>query len=35
MLHSFVKKTKKTKKTPLREIEIARKRMQEIKDENS
>jgi len=35
MLHSFVKKTKKTKKTPLREIEIERKRMQEIKDENS
>lgn len=28
MLHSFVKKTQKT---PLREIEIARKRMKEIK----
>ena len=31
MLHSFVKKTQKT---PLREIEIARKRMKEIKHAN-
>ena len=31
MLHSFVKKTLKT---PLREIEIARKRMKEIKHAN-
>lgn len=32
MLHSFVKKTQKT---PQREIEIARKRMKEIKHANS
>lgn len=32
MLHSFVKKSQKT---PRREIEIARKRMKEIKDANS
>ena len=32
MLHSFVKKTQKT---PLREIEIARKRMKEVKHANS
>ena len=31
MLHSFVKKTQKT---PLREIEIARKRMKEVKHAN-
>ena len=31
MLHSFVKKTRKT---PLREIEIARKRMKEVKNAN-
>ena len=31
MLHSFIKKTQKT---PLREIEIARKRMKEIKHAN-
>ena len=32
MLHSFVKKTQKT---PQREIEVARKRMKEIKHANS
>jgi phage-related protein len=32
MLHSFVKKTQKT---PLREIEVARKRMKEVKHANS
>jgi phage-related protein len=32
MLHSFIKKTRKT---PLREIEIARKRMKEVKHANS
>ena len=32
MLHSFIKKTRKT---PLREIEIARKRMKEAKHANS
>lgn len=32
MLHCFIKKTQKT---PLREIEIARKRMKEIKHANS
>ena len=32
MLHSFIKKTQKT---PLREIEIARKRMKEVKHANS
>jgi phage-related protein len=32
MLHSFVKKTQKT---PLREIDVARKRMKEIKHANS
>lgn len=32
MLHSFVKKTQKT---PLRELEIARKRMKEVKHANS
>jgi phage-related protein len=32
MLHSFVKKTQKT---PQREIEIARKRMKEVKHANS
>lgn len=32
MLHSFVKKTQKT---PLREIDIARKRMKEVKHANS
>jgi phage-related protein len=32
MLHSFIKKSQKT---PLRELEIARKRMKEIKDANS
>jgi phage-related protein len=32
MLHSFVKKTQKT---PVREIEVARKRMKEIKHANS
>ena len=31
MLHSFIKKTQKT---PLREIEIARKRMKEMKHAN-
>ena len=31
MLHSFVKKTQKT---PLREIEVARKRMKEVKHAN-
>jgi phage-related protein len=31
MLHSFVKKARKT---PLREIEIARKRMKEVKHAN-
>ena len=32
MLHSFIKKTQKT---PQREIEIARKRMKEVKHANS
>lgn len=32
MLHSFVKKSQKT---PAREIELARKRMKEVKDANS
>jgi phage-related protein len=32
MLHSFIKKSQKT---PLRELELARKRMKEIKDANS
>lgn len=32
MLHSFVKKSQKT---PLREIEVARKRMKEVKHANS
>lgn len=32
MLHSFIKKTQKT---PLRELEVARKRMKEVKDANS
>ena len=32
MLHSFIKKSQKT---PPRELEIARKRMKEIKDANS
>jgi len=32
MLHSFIKKTQKT---PLRELEVAQKRMKEIKDANS
>ena len=32
MLHSFIKKSQKT---PLRELKIARKRMKEIKDANS
>lgn len=32
MLHSFIKKSQKT---PLRELEIARKRMSEVKHENS
>ena len=32
MLHSFIKKSQKT---PLRELEVARKRMKEIKDANS
>ena len=32
MLHSFIKKSQKT---PIRELEVARKRMKEIKDANS
>jgi phage-related protein len=32
MLHSFIKKSQKT---PLREIEVARKRMKEVKHANS
>jgi phage-related protein len=32
MLHAFVKKTQKT---PPRELEVARKRMKEVKDANS
>ena len=32
MLHSFIKKSQKT---PLRELEVARKRMKEVKDANS
>jgi phage-related protein len=32
MLHSFIKKSQKT---PQRELEVARKRMKEIKDANS
>jgi phage-related protein len=32
MLHSFVKKSRKT---PLREVEVARKRMKEVKDANA
>ena len=32
MLHSFIKKSQKT---PLRELQVARKRMKEIKDANS
>ena len=32
MLHSFIKKSQKT---PLRELDVARKRMKEIKDANS
>jgi len=32
MLHSFIKKTQKT---PLREIAVARKRMKEVKHANS
>jgi phage-related protein len=32
MLHSFVKKSQKT---PLREIEVARKRMKEVKNANA
>ena len=32
MLHSFIKKSQKT---PLRELEIARKRMKEVKNANS
>jgi phage-related protein len=32
MLHSFIKKSQKT---PIREIDIARKRMKEIKDANA
>ena len=32
MLHSFVKKSQKT---PLRELKVARKRMKEVKDANS
>ncbi len=32
MLHSFIKKTQKT---PLKEVEIARKRMKEVKHANS
>jgi len=31
MLHSFIKKSQKT---PLRELEVARKRMKEVKDAN-
>ncbi len=31
MLHAFIKKSQKT---PLRELEVARKRMKEIKDAN-
>jgi len=32
MLHSFIKKSQQT---PLRELEVARKRMKEVKDANS
>ncbi len=32
MLHSFIKKSQKT---PVRELEVARKRMKEVKDANS
>jgi phage-related protein len=32
MLHSFIKKSQKT---PLRELDVARRRMREIKDANS
>ena len=32
MLHSFIKKSQKT---PTRELEVARKRMKEVKDANS
>jgi phage-related protein len=32
MLHSFIKKSQKT---PLRELDVARRRMKEIKDANS
>jgi hypothetical protein len=32
MLHSFIKKSQKT---PQRELEVARKRMKEVKDANS
>jgi len=32
MLHSFIKKSQKT---PLRELDVARKRMKEVKDANS
>ena len=32
MLHSFVKKTDRT---PLRELDVARSRLKEIKDENA
>jgi phage-related protein len=32
MLHSFIKKSQKT---PLKELEVARKRMKEVKDANS